>query len=443
MAEILEVFISSVCMIFVIYYISNKLFCYDSYLNNMKTIMVLLFHIIIITILYLYAPNSLLRVISNVLIICIVDYLIFRKNLIKMFVASFIIFGIISFSEIIWTVFLMIGLRIDVETLKNFYFVDIAINAGIAVITFMIIRIDFVVKVLQKLLGRVNSNQKLNIVIWLLFCILGLTILFYYIYFQVNTYVNLILTFFLIICFTCLPLIVFKEKCENSELQVQREIMMDNLLHYESALALQYMKNHENNNNLISVRGMIKKNNQEAINFINSLLKVESGEAGCLVKISNIPIEGLRALIDQKIMLMDKKNVPYSLEISKKFNKNIMKYLPLNTITNICKITGVLLDNAIQAVENYEKKMVGIYLYKEKNTIVLVISNNYEGFLNVENFGDLGYTTKKIGNGSGYGLSLVKKILEEDPLLSNEKVFDGNIFSQILKINLKRQSRGL
>ena len=140
---------------------------------------------------------------------------------------------------------------------------------------------------------------------------------------------------------------------------------------------------------------------------------------------------------------MDKKNVPYSLEISKKFNKNIMKYLPLNTITNICKITGVLLDNAIQAVENYEKKMVGIYLYKEKNTIVLVISNNYEGFLNVENFGDLGYTTKKIGNGSGYGLSLVKKILEEDPLLSNEKVFDGNIFSQILKINLKRQSRGL
>ncbi len=52
----------------------------------------------------------------------------------------------------------------------------------------------------------------------------------------------------------------------------------------------------------------------------------------------------------------------------------------------------------------------------------------------------MGYSTK--GELRGYGLDNANEILEKTRILSCNKVFDGNIFSQILKINLKSQSRG-
>ncbi len=211
--------------------------------------------------------------------------------------------------------------------------------------------------------------------------------------------------------------------------------MTKDLLEYEQMLSSAYMKNHENDNNLISIRGMIDENNCEAIDFINSLLHVEPDKDNNLIlKTRNIPIGGLQGLIHQKLVFMISKGIQYNLTISREIDRNSMKNLSVNTIKNICTITGVLLDNAIDEVQKYKMKLVGIYLYKDNSSIVLSISNNYEGFLDIENFDKSSYTTKTSGH--GYGLTLVKKILEEDPILSNERVFNKNIFSQIIRIRL-------
>lgn len=45
-----------------------------------------------------------------------------------------------------------------------------------------------------------------------------------------------------------------------------------------------------------------------------------------------------------------------------------------------------------------------------------------------------GYTTKE--NGHGYGLSLVREIIESNDRLSSEREIKDNIFKQILKIKM-------
>ena len=47
---------------------------------------------------------------------------------------------------------------------------------------------------------------------------------------------------------------------------------------------------------------------------------------------------------------------------------------------------------------------------------------------------DEGFTTK--GDGHGYGLSLVKKIVSESDVFVNERQVNNNIFKQIIKVDL-------
>ena len=165
--------------------------------------------------------------------------------------------------------------------------------------------------------------------------------------------------------------------------------------------------------------------------LINENLKKDTN---LLSKVQDIPNGGLRALIYSKLVRLEP-NFNINLIVSRKINSKTLDSIDPKTNVDMCKILGVFLDNAIEAAVVTDKKIVGISLYIENNFFKIIISNSYD-FIELDKMGTDNYSTK--GRGHGYGLLLVKKIIASNKKIKNSKKIDGELFSQILFIEINK-----
>lgn len=133
---------------------------------------------------------------------------------------------------------------------------------------------------------------------------------------------------------------------------------------------------------------------------------------------------------------MKKKKIKIYLDINENVSNNrIKKYLNAY-LQDISKIFGVLLDNAIDAAVEGNDKYIIIEISKQKDNLELSISNTYKGPIIINSMDKEGYSKK--GKNRGYGLSLLKDIINKrnDILISRE--FNGIYFVQNVYFKYKK-----
>ena len=131
---------------------------------------------------------------------------------------------------------------------------------------------------------------------------------------------------------------------------------------------------------------------------------------------------------------MKDEKITYDLEIANDVKTADLLEIGDSTNLNICKIIGVFLDNAIEAVGKIKKPKIIIEIYMMDNNFCIDISNNYNENTKLEKIGTKNYTTK--GKGHGYGLKLVNNIIKEDENLIHESRITKDYFTQSLKIKM-------
>lgn len=394
-----------------------------------------LFIIVIFSIFNYYIVNQFIRIVVITIFLGFNFWYIFRESLKETVITSIISQTITMIAEMIFAIIISCLFGLNSEDIVNTQFGQFLGNLIISIMILLIVNIPIIKKAYKSLIkatDKVGNNQLvITSFILIIFANLLTMVLYYQIEFIYLLIFNTLLTIF------CLIIVIYSFKTKSKYMKVSNKYntTINSLKEYDDILDKYRISNHENENQLLTIRNMLPEKDKKAISYIDNLVKTNIKDNGeVMFDVSKIPAGGLRGLIYSKVLEMKELNIDYELEIS-----NSVKTVDLINIDDllmldICKVIGVYLDNAIQAVQNLEEKYINIEMYLDENDLVISILNNYSGQIMIDKIEQKGYTSK--GKGHGYGLTLAKKIIDSNDNLINEKGISRDSFSQTLKIKL-------
>lgn len=403
---------------------------------KISKILITTFLIFLITVfLNFFMPNP-LRLILVFLFLIIICYFSFTNDFKKAMYLVIISESILGMAEFSYVIILSVLSNELLQNVMENNTIYIVLNIYIIIFSYMVNKIKFahnVYKYFNSTFTTIKSNETLTYSVLIISIIVVTTM---------ETYMELPLTIILItnvvmaILFIRIVMKSTKIQANYNKISSKYETSISSLKEYEVMIDKFRVETHENKNEFLTVRNMIKDNPDEAIKYIDKLVdnKIEDNNK-IMKKTAKIPSGGLKATIYSKLCLMDKLKIKYKLNIARDVHTTDLINLDEDLVLKICKILGVFLDNAIEAVKKLKKKEIFVEIYSMDSNLCIDITNNFKGNLDLNKISEQKYTTK--GDGHGYGLSLVDELLKEEPeRLENEKSINGDTFTQMLKIKM-------
>ena len=406
-------------------------------LNLAKRFFLTVLIALIITIWNFVEPKP-IRIIGAFLFQIIICNLLVTKDIkksISLVLISQIVIWISEFSFVIALSIIDVN-SIDLLTTDPKMF--LILNIYITIVSFAIQDTKFPKKINMMLNSQQTSYKNSDTIIFSSIIILIIVISTAESYMQLPTTIILITNVIMGIFFITIIVMSSKMKASYNKINSKYETSISSLKEYEVMIDKFRVDTHENKNEFLTIRNMIKDNNDKdtVIKYIDKLVdnKIKDNDK-IMKKTAKIPEGGLRATIYSKLCLMDKLKIKYNLNISREVRTTDLINLDEDLVLKICKILGVFLDNAIEAVKGLKKKEISIEMYTIEDSLCIDITNNFKGNLELDKITNIKYTTK--GDGHGYGLTLVNKLLEEEQgRLENEKSITRDTFTQTLKIKM-------
>lgn len=342
----MNIFLSSIIISILCFYLFDLLGK-----NKEKIICVVIYTIFLY---FAYNYESIYRLIISYLFLNMLAIYINKKIEFKNFSKSGYVFFNVAFSEII--IFLILNL-FSINDL-DFYYGNWIINLMIAIVSLILHKYIFF-KIINR---KKNSNEfKLKSILILVYFLFVLFQFVYIIYFDVPKVISIFVYLFTFVTLFVLYISNLYSISEITRLDNYYDELLKVNLEYEKLVANLVIKNHENINNLLIIKDMIKE--KEPLQFINNILKNKNVTDYEDEVIDKIPTGGLRGLIIQK------RDYAISLGVELSIFVESIKFYD----TDLCKMIAIYLDNAIEASSSSVSKIVNLGFYKSEITI----SNSY------------------------------------------------------------------
>lgn len=387
---------------------------------------------------YLITANAIKVILDFIVLIICCEYILEfnKKHLSQVIILSFVIWVIMLLIDIFTYVILFYVFNCNLEFINSNIFFKILMTGCICmllVIPFFNSKIkNYILKISQ--FGSQINQYYIFIIITLSVLLFSTAV--YICLFDYSVVVILSTLFVMITIYTIIVIGTINEFYQKNRIQSEYDILLKNLNEYENLLDLQRVSNHENKNQLLVIKGMLDKGENNASKYIDSIIDTQYKDNDVIIfKTNRIPSGGLRGLIYYKILTMKENKIESNLDVDRSLNDLDFDNIPVKTNQELCKIVGVFLDNSIQAVSKLKQKVIDIYLKYENDELYIKVSNNYSGVIELDKIDNSGYTTK--GKGHGYGLSLVKGIIKENENFKNHREINGKMFSQIIRLKVK------
>lgn len=417
-------------------YMWSKIYNEKLDLKKVNTYISILLLITFIWLNYMYMIGY-IKVLTALIFLDIFNWLIFKKSQKETLISTFLSYSIFFVSEITVTLFTLAVANVSIDNAKNVYIGTLKINIIISLITLLITYTKFPTKIYNFLIKITDkiANSVFTILLILMFLIFNFLIT--PLYYKVNIVVIIIINTALILLYSYITFRMLQQK--NRYIKISNKYNMTNttLKELEQNVTRLKITNHENKNQLLTIRNMIKKgeDGKSLIKHIENIVntKIKDDET-LMLQTSTITNSMISSIVYSKMLTMKENDVDAALIISRDIKDLYLSDIPDELAVEVCKIIGVYLDNALEEVSKYEEKIINMEFYAEKKTLCIAISNNFEGEIDFEKMDNPGYTTKE--NGHGYGLSLAREIIESNDRLSSEREIKDNIFKQILKIKM-------
>lgn len=316
---------------------------------------------------------------------------------------------------------------------NNFY--NLIANVLISTFIIILIKIPFVNKIIKKEINLFIKNKKLINYLYIFLVILYLIALkngFEFLL-KSNYYVNVIFMAGIILIIT----IIIRNEFKYDKIKDEYKNMLNHVTKYEKIITDQGKANHEFKNQLMVIRGYAQMNSPKLIEYLDSVIEdsKKTHSSYLISQLNKFPAGGIKGLLYYKLSTMDDENIKHELNVESGV-KIRLDTLGTESYKNITKVLGVLFDNAIDAAKKSKSKKIIIDVVKKTNSVTFSIYNTYKGKIDIDQIGT-GFTTK--GSGHGYGLRLVKDIIESSNIFEIENNLEDEYYVTKLTIKTKKK----
>lgn len=431
-ADILGGIIMAIANIYMWHKLHNEKINFKNYKVYLVGIVLSIF-----LILNFYFINSYIKILTLIIIMILCNYFLFPKDKNANIVVPIIGEFILIISEVIISILFFIMLKIEGNDLLTLYAGTVIGNFTIGLNSVLLVNLKIFKKITDKVTDVISNINKNILIIVLGILIIIINFLLAIPYYKIKTAYIIVFNAITIVVYSFIVFKMFEEKSRYIKMNNKYNMTNTTLKELEQNVTRLKITNHENKNQLLTIRNMIKKgeDGKSLIKHIENIVntKIKDDET-LMLQTSTITNSMISSIVYSKMLTMKENDVDAALIISRDIKDLYLSDIPDELAVEVCKIIGVYLDNALEEVSKYEEKIINMEFYAEKKTLCIAISNNFEGEIDFEKMDNPGYTTKE--NGHGYGLSLAHEIIESNDRLSSEREIKDNIFKQILKIKM-------
>lgn len=195
---------------------------------------------------------------------------------------------------------------------------------------------------------------------------------------------------------------------------------------------------HETKNQFLTVSTMIKNENSKTKKYIDNIVKndFEPDEAVQFL-VRYIPLNSLKSLVYNKIKKANDNNIKVDVFIDSEARKFDFSQFTISDEYDFTRIIGVFFDNAIEECIEKDFKSISLSMQSKSNGLSIELSNPINTTIDKNKIFEKGFTTKE--HGHGYGLALVKKILQKNKKFKHDlDIFEDCLIQRII---IKRQKQ--
>lgn len=434
----LEIIVKLFCALIYAYldfYIMKKMLSSDARISDKKSICLLI--LIALSYILLYSDQySLETILLKFAFGIVVNCLIFDTPIYKTIVAYIIYMMLMLITDLLNSVIYMSFLPVKVIRGNNIF--TVLSNCTVAITAYLVLKIKPLVNKLQQLVLSLKEESNFQticfyILVYIVIVNLGYKTskLYPVSYKGVINYINIGLASVILLIYTI-------NRLNYHNLEKEYDTLFNYVQEFEDTIDNMELNDHEYKNQLAILKNYIKdKSYKKALNIVDEMSDESyKQDNSILLQLKNIPKGGVKGLLYYKILVAKNKKVNLSVDISKNVS-NTIKKIELDKIKILCKLIGIYLDNAIESCLETNKKLLSVEVYMMDDKLEFVFSNNFDREkLDMNKFGNKGYTTK--GKGHGRGLYLSKKLLAKNEWIKTDTKIMNNMYVQ--KIILKKDS---
>ena len=431
MLESFKAFLSSAAMAISVYAFGKITYEKNKNLKVIYKLLLMLICVILYTIIYISFDGTLKTILLCILFTLTFKF-VFNIKFGKGLLSSILFIIILVIPDLVVTTIFIYIVKVD----KNFFYENFAgsIICNLSVSILMILIIYILRKPLRKIIN-INISSDKRIIITSIITIVFVAIFFYKFAIGYRLDQNVIIYIIAMFAFGIVLFSLLKQKLDNDKIAKKYDNLLDIMKNYESDIEEQRTLIHETRNELTTIRCKIKDKEKESeiIEYIDSIMgdKVSSNMSR-FSKFKYLPSNGLKGFFYYKFTEAERKGINVSVNISKQIENSFLGKLDTKNFKDLARVIGVYVDNAIEASLISDEKKLGIEMYLIKDNIDIIISNTYGNAIDDEKVGKERYSTK--GKNRGHGLLLVKRILNENKVITSKREVTDKLYIQKIRI---------
>lgn len=252
--------------------------------------------------------------------------------------------------------------------------------------------------------------------------------------FENNTGGNLMITILLFMLTYIFFIYISRQDMQKHQIETQQINLQQQTAYIKNLESLQQevrQFRHDFKNMMTGIYLQAEDGNTEVIqSFIQDIttdFEIQVGEQLKLMnQLANIHELSVKSLLLTKLEIIKQADIHCDLEVFRIFDKTRMRR------TDLCRCLGILIDNAIEAVQGHPDGEIHIMISCQKNYTTFLVKNTLHETVDFYKIGTEGYSTK--GDGRGIGLNSYRHILLQYDFVLPLTTIEEGYFIQELKI---------